>query len=645
MWFTQLNRKHIPIILPYRFVYLRLPIVASALLALSLHSCGPEQQAQEPLAVEAALDYDYIDGGIFSDDDSRIAYLREEGEAANVYEYVFADGQTVQRTFSDTASYFPLGYFPNSSDLLVAARVGGYKFTELFRLNADDEVEDLTPWDAAQNIFIGWSTGGDSLLFATNQRSPSAYDLYALVLSSNELVEVFRSDEAYSIHELSPNGEWLLLSVSNAKRANKLMLYNLRTRAKRYIVGTEMDAYYQPQGFSTNGQWVYYLQDRWAFPRAVMAYSVAGDSTQALEQPKGYVRFFKEHPSGQLLFGMDTEARMELMLYDNSDKLIDFSSLPKGDVQRVEFDHSGKLATVVLNSSLRPKSIYLLELETGHWQLLASGYEDNSITEGFVEGKHIWLENDSGHEVPALLFKPFAAGQGAERKAILWVHSGPVWQERFEYSPLRQLLLNRGYTVLAVNYTGSVGYARLGTKDIFTPTHKQATQELVDLHIGQQFLVKQMGIKPEHIGVLGMEYGGYLALEYAAHYPDDAACTAYLFGVIDLYRALKELPDDMALLRERLIEIVGHPDSMKAHFVAHSPYYNAPKLTQPLMLQHLQGDPFVNDAQFDEFVEMLRAQGTEVDYLHFESNGIELDTPEQKQRSYSALLSFFEKHL
>ena len=86
---------------------------------------------------------------------------------------------------------------------------------------------------------------------------------------------------------------------------------------------------------------------------------------------------------------------------------------------------------------------------------------------------------------------------GVEAKnlpTVLLVHGGPWGRDNWGYDPLVQLLANRGYAVLQVNYRGSTGYGKkflnAGNKEWAGKMH----QDLVD---AEEWLVQAGRGRPE----------------------------------------------------------------------------------------------------------------------------------------------------
>src|SRR4029077_14027726 len=92
---------------------------------------------------------------------------------------------------------------------------------------------------------------------------------------------------------------------------------------------------------------------------------------------------------------------------------------------------------------------------------------------------------------------------------VLLIHGGPWVRDDASYDPQVQLLANRGYAVLQVNYRGSTGF---GVKFLNSSTHesRRATQQ--DLYDAVKWAVSQGIADPARVAAMGWSGGGYATL-------------------------------------------------------------------------------------------------------------------------------------
>ncbi len=107
---------------------------------------------------------------------------------------------------------------------------------------------------------------------------------------------------------------------------------------------------------------------------------------------------------------------------------------------------------------------------------------------------------------------------------IVRVHGSPysardIWQ----FNPEVQFLVDRGYSVLQVNYRGSAGYGHTFKAAGFNNWGRAMQDDLSD---AVAWAVEQGIADPENVGIYGAGYGGYAALIGLAKTPD-----LYRFGI------------------------------------------------------------------------------------------------------------------
>ena len=114
-----------------------------------------------------------------------------------------------------------------------------------------------------------------------------------------------------------------------------------------------------------------------------------------------------------------------------------------------------------------------------------------------------------GSLIEAQLVKPAGYRAGAKLPLVILVHGGPTgaWSERFH--SWTQLLATRGYLVLCPNIRGSTGY---GHKFIESNRTDWGGGDYKDVLAGADWLIARGDADPQHLGIGGWSYGGYMAM-------------------------------------------------------------------------------------------------------------------------------------
>ena len=148
------------------------------------------------------------------------------------------------------------------------------------------------------------------------------------------------------------------------------------------------------------------------------------------------------------------------------------------------------------------------------------------LPELFVEGKAVSRFNEAfrnvaiqkpelyrfrsfdGTEVEAALYRGAGAAGNQPQPVLVMIHGGPAGSWRNRFDALTQLFVARGYTVMAPNIRGSVGY---GQKFVASNRGDWGGGDYKDVMAGVDDLIKRGIADPNRIGIGGWSYGGYMA--------------------------------------------------------------------------------------------------------------------------------------
>jgi dipeptidyl aminopeptidase/acylaminoacyl peptidase len=156
--------------------------------------------------------------------------------------------------------------------------------------------------------------------------------------------------------------------------------------------------------------------------------------------------------------------------------------------------------------------------------------------------QHPWLDVPivtftarDGVKVPARLFKPANLRPGGP--GVIFVHgSGYLqnvdrkWSTYYREYLFDHILMERGFTVIDVDYRGSAGYGRDWRTAIYEHMGGKDLDDIVD---AAKYLASEHGVNPRKIGLWGGSYGGFITLMAMFTQPDVFAAGAALRPVTD----------------------------------------------------------------------------------------------------------------
>jgi acetyl esterase/lipase len=203
----------------------------------------------------------------------------------------------------------------------------------------------------------------------------------------------------------------------------------------------------------------------------------------------------------------------------------------------------------------------------------------------------------------------------ATRKAplVLMPHGGPHGiRDSWEWDPWAQLLANRGYAVLQVNYRGSGGY---GDRFMEAGYRKWGTLMQDDLTDAVRWAIDQGIADASRVCIMGGSYGGYAALMSATREPDLYRCAISLAGVYDLeaHAADSDIADSR-YGRNYLEKTLGDKALMREH----SPITHIEKLKAPVLIAHGTLDKRVRFGQAKALRRALERHKKAYEWLEFE---------------------------
>ncbi|MBN9296611.1 MAG: S9 family peptidase [Filimonas sp.] len=140
-----------------------------------------------------------------------------------------------------------------------------------------------------------------------------------------------------------------------------------------------------------------------------------------------------------------------------------------------------------------------------------------------------------GKDIYARIYEPAAGKKNGA--AVIFVHGAGYlqnvhywWSQYFREYMFNNLLADKGYTVLDVDYRASSGYGRDWRTGIYRFMGGKDLDDEVD---AAQYLVKEKGVDAARIGMYGGSYGGFMTLMALFTQPDVFKAGAALRPVTD----------------------------------------------------------------------------------------------------------------
>ena len=279
-----------------------------------------------------------------------------------------------------------------------------------------------------------------------------------------------------------------------------------------------------------------------------------------------------------------------------------------------------------------PKTFYLYERDTGELEYLFSDRPD--LEEAPLATMHSAIVGSrDGRDLVVYYSLPVdSTGAAADRPSeplpsVLLVHGGPWGRDSWGYDPLHQLLANRGYAVISVNFRGSTG---LGKEFVNAGDLEWAAAMHDDLIDAVEWAVEQGIADRDRVAIMGGSYGGYATLVGLTFTPEVFACGVDIVGPSNLNTLLDTVPPYWAPMLAMLRARVGDNSTEEGRrFLAErSPLSHVDSIVRPLLIGQGTNDPRVKQSESDQIVDAMKERGIPVTYVLYPDEGHGFARPE-----------------
>lgn len=248
------------------------------------------------------------------------------------------------------------------------------------------------------------------------------------------------------------------------------------------------------------------------------------------------------------------------------------------------------------------------------------------------------LRARDGLDLHGYLTRPAGA---APYPLVVLPHGGPHGiRDHWDFDSEVQLLANRGYAVLQLNFRGSGGYGPGFEKAGYREWGGRMQDDLTD---ATRWAIAQGIARPERICLYGASYGGYAALMGVAREPDLYRCAIGLAGVYDLelLRSSGDIPGSR-FGKAYLDKVLGDDP---AQLRARSPTHLAAAIRAPVMLIHGKVDTRADYAHARAMKDALEQHDKSFEWVALGGEGHGIYDESTRAEVYERMLAFLARHL
>lgn len=552
--------------------------------------------------------------------------------------------QITFETDRDIAGYM----WANDNRILYVKDEGGNEDYKLFGVDKDGSNQKcLTCFEGVRTQII------DDLLdqpleviIGLNKRSPQVFDPYRLNIETGEMV-LLAENPGNIVAWITDHAGKLRAAYAITDGVNSTLLFRDNENSEFHeVLTTSWRDSFNPHFFTFDNKKLYVSSNLGRDKEEIVIFDPqTGEEVESLYRNNEVDVIGLEYSQKRkvLISASYTTDKKNYHFFDDEAKVMyEFlqQQLPGYEISVSASDREEKRFIVRTYSDRSRGAYYLYDSETKDLKIIAEispWLQENQL----AEMKAISYQSRDGLTIHGYLTLPKAYGT-KNLPVVINPHGGPWHRDKWGFNPEVQLMANRGYAVLQMNFRGSTGYG----KEFWLKSVKQWGRSMQDdITDGVNWLIEQGIADPERIAIYGGSYGGYATLAGLTFTPDIYACGIDYVGVSNMFTFMNTIPPYWEPMRELFYELVGDPVKDSLLLAEVSPVFHVDKIIAPLFIAQGANDPRVNKAESDQMVEALKARGIEVEYMVKDNEGHGFHNEENRFDFYRAMDKFLTKHI
>lgn len=293
-----------------------------------------------------------------------------------------------------------------------------------------------------------------------------------------------------------------------------------------------------------------------------------------------------------------------------------------------------------------PLDLWVQEPASSEATQLSDAWPEEVDEGEMVRPQRVRFTSNDGELIPAQLFLPPDHTElEPPLPAVVWAHGGGIRQNRYGWHPLRayaifygfhQYLLQRGYVVVTVDYRGSIGYGKAFRQGHYGDL---GGRDLDDMLGAARYLRRLEEVEVGRIGIWGISYGGFLALQALVQAPTAFDAGIDVAGVADW--ADWAVDPGGSWIDGRMGPVDDNADAYRRS----SPIHFVDRIVRPLLILHGTADRNVPVLQSFELTDALVRAGKDFDVAIYPGEEHTFARAHTWRDAFRRIERFFDRHL
>lgn len=597
-----------------------------------------------------------------SPDGAKIAWLEPVDGVLNVWVApagAIAEGEPVTNdTHRGIRSYF---WGHTNNHIIYSQDKDGDENFHLFSVNLETGKEiELTPFEGARAQVQETSPDfPKEILVGVNNRAPQFFDIHRIDITSGErelvmenpgviqggMVVGFMTDDDYNVR----------LAMTMGQDGGMKAYKNVGDGNWEFFVETpQQDTLTtSPLGFNKEGDLLYMIDSRGRNTAALTTMDInTGETAVIASSEKADVSDVMIHPTSKALEAVAftyLKKQWRPLVDSVQDDLRRLRTFADGEVEVISRALNDEDWLVAYSQDDGPVRYFHYDRPEKKATFLFSNNEALA-KQPLVPMHPLVIKSRDGLNLVSYLSLPPGTdtdGDGRPESAqpmVLLVHGGPWARDNWGFNPLHQLLANRGYAVLSVNYRGSTGFG----KDFINAANKEwAAAMHDDLVDAVEWAIDKNVAAPDRVAIMGGSYGGYATLVGMTFTPDLFACGVDIVGPSNLITLMESFPAYWGPAIDIWKTRVGDftTEEGREFLMSRSPISRVDQISKPLLIAQGANDPRVTQQESDQIVTAMQEKDIPVTYVLYPDEGHGFARPENRLSFFAVSEAFLAQHI
>lgn len=537
----------------------------------------------------------------------------------------------------------------SNNDILYWQDANGDENFHIFGVNiATNTIRDLTPFQGVKAAIIRLDKHyPNNALIGLNKDNPKLFDVYHLDITTGNLTLVAKNPNNV-VRWLADANMQIRAAIDVNEDGTQKLLWRPDDNSEWYTLfefnfedTLEDELYSGLLGFSRDGKSLYLNSSLNNNTRSLIRVDCETKTLSIIASDPRYdidrIIFNTDSYEPEIVIWQKERAKFQICNPALKEAFAIIQSISNGDLDYIQRSYDNVRWILGFKHDNKSYEFYLYDSNSKHITFL---FHSRSELNNYVLApmEPISFTSRDGLTIHGYLTCP----PGKEKKnlpLVVMVHGGPFMRDNWGYNPEVQLITNRGYACLQINFRGSAGFGKAFLAAGNGEWGGKIHDDIID---GVKWAIDQKIADGKKVAIYGYSFGGYAALVGATFTPDLFCCAVDLFGPSNLITVLQTLPPYWSLAQwEQRIGKLSEPEFLKSR----SPLYKIDAIKSPILVAHGANDCRIKQSESDQLVQAMKEKELPFEYIVFPDEGHWIAKPKNRFTLMKSIEKFLAQHL